>query len=125
MEKFSIKQIMTGENNKVLILSLEGILDSNQVFKLLGVLKNCMDNRRLKIIINLEKLKYICSTGLGAFIFIIDKFRKHAGDIRFSNIPGKLWRLFEMLDFQSSFKIFDTQEQAIASFRKNNVEISA
>ncbi|MGB4438785.1 MAG: STAS domain-containing protein [Sedimentibacter sp.] len=71
----------------------------NKVFELI-------DDKKLNIIINGEKLEYIDSTGLGILMSIYKKMQENSLNIKILNLKSNIYKLF---DITGLIKIFDIQ----------------
>ena len=71
-----------------------------------------------RIVIDLEKLEYIDSTGLGAMVFILQRNFDNGGDIKIAKLQGKARIVFDITKAYKIFDIFDTVEEAVAALQK-------
>jgi len=71
----------------------------NKIFELI-------DDKKLNIIINGEKLEYIDSTGLGILMSIYKKMQDNSLNIKILNLKSNIYKLF---DITGLIKIFDIQ----------------
>ncbi len=113
MDGFEVQRKMS---NDVVILHLKGYLDAHTAPQLEKALQTCIDQKEYKIIINFENLSYISSAGLGVFMGFIEEIRQHGGDLKFSNMNPKIFRVFDLLGFPNLFEIFDDERDALNKF---------
>lgn len=66
---------------------------------------------------SLKNLEYISSSGLRVLLTAVKKAREQKGDVRFFGIQPFVKDVFELFGFFRLFKIFDTEEEAVASFQ--------
>lgn len=71
-----------------------------------------------RIVVDLEKLEYIDSTGLGAMVFILQRNFDNGGDIKIAKLQGKARIVFDITKAYKIFDIFDTVEEAVAALQK-------
>ena len=113
---FNISEIMLPNNEKGIAIGLTGSIDAttNQQFE--QELTDILTQGFKRIILVLQGIKYINSTGLGTIVKCVDIFREAGGDIKMVGIPTKVIALFEMLGLLALFETFDTTDDAIQSF---------
>lgn len=113
MSEFSVTQY---ERDDISILEPAGYLDLHTVPIFEKALHTLMDANRYKIIVDMNKLQYISSAGLGVFMGFIEDFREHNGDIKLCALPPRVYKVFDLLGFPSLFNIFDTLEETLTAF---------
>src|SRR5947209_1348831 len=69
-----------------------------------------------KLIINLEKVKYVDSTGLGLLILAYKAMLRAGGDIKLLHVQQHLMKILVMTKVISVFETFDSESAAISSF---------
>ena len=100
----------------IAVLKLEGFLDAHTAPNFEQAIQKEMEAKRIRIIIDCEKLTYISSAGLGVFMSFIEELRDQGGDIKISGVIPKVRQVFDILGFNSLFDILDTIPQAAAKF---------
>jgi anti-sigma B factor antagonist len=105
------------ESGSTSIVDLSGDLDAHTSIQLERVIQDLIDKGRTNIIINFSKLNYISSAGLGVFMSFIDEVRSKGGDIKFSNMPDKIFQVFDLLGFPLLYEIYDDEHKAIEKFQ--------
>ena len=70
-----------------------------------------------KVIIDLSKVDWMNSTGLGILISGYTTLRNHDGQLRLVNVTAKIESLLVITKLASVFETCDTVEEAIASFK--------
>jgi anti-sigma B factor antagonist len=101
----------------VTILDLSGDLDAHTSVQLERTIQELIQSQRYNLIINFSKLNYISSAGLGVFMAFIDEVRNKGGDIKFSNMPEKIYQIFDLLGFPMLYEIYDDEKEAIEKFK--------
>ena len=66
-----------------------------------------------KYIINLEDVEYISSTGIEMLYRLQQEFHEQYGTVLVTNVPGKIYGLFDKIGVTTLLKISETPEQAI------------
>ena len=108
----------TDEEAAISVVKLEGFLDADTVLRLRKVLFDLIKKEHYKLIINLEKLEYISSAGVGVFIGMIKRVRENGGDIIFLHPLPTVYRVLDILGLTKIFKIVDRYEDAVAKLKK-------
>jgi len=116
-EVFMNFKAIESADGKVLIISTPPRLTTENSDGLKKLLKNYVDEGRYNIVINLTGTDYLDSSGLGAIVSKIAQTRSNNGDIRLASVNEYVMNLLELTHINQIIKIFDTPEQAAASFR--------
>lgn len=110
--------VSRNDDNDISVLHLSGFLDAHTVPKFEDALQTLIKEDRTMITVNLEKLDYISSAGLGVFMGFIEEIREKGGDIKLSNLSSKVYKVFDLLGFPALFEIFDEESEAISKFNQ-------
>ncbi len=105
------------ESGTANIIDISGDLDAHTSIELERSIQSLIDNSRTNIIVNFSKLNYISSAGLGVFMSFIDEVRSKGGDIKFTNMPDKIFQVFDLLGFPLLYEIYDDEHKAIEKFQ--------
>lgn len=111
----TIKEVMHGD---VAVLSLKGNLmgepDTTEVReKIYSLLQ---DDIR-KVVLDLGKVKWLNSSGLGTLISAMTSVRNKGGELCIANVTEKVESLFMITQLIKVFKTYETIDRAIASFK--------
>jgi anti-sigma B factor antagonist len=71
------------------------------------------------VILNLEKVDYIDSTGLGTMVICFTTFRKAGGALKLVNLDKRAIELLVLTKLATVFEIFTDEQDAINSFFPN------
>ena len=69
-----------------------------------------------KIVINLANVAFLDSSGVGTLIAIWRNASSNSGDLRLTGIRPAVRTIFEITRLHRVFEIYETEEEAIASF---------
>lgn len=69
-----------------------------------------------KIILDLSQLKFVDSSGLGAMLSFLRQLNGMGGDLKLCGMSKPIRALFELVRMHRVFEIFNTREEAAASF---------
>ncbi len=103
-------------NTAVSVVGLVGSLDIQNVEEFEQILIKLFKERRYKIVLNLEKLTYISSAGIGVLMSVIKEVRKNRGDIKLTNVCPDVYKVLDLLELPGIFHILKTEQDAINSF---------
>jgi anti-sigma B factor antagonist len=80
-------------------------------------INHLVDEGRVNILINLQDVTYVDSCGIGVLVAKYVSLRRKGGDLRFVNLTPRSRRLLEITKLMGIFRIFDSEDEAVASFR--------
>jgi len=69
-----------------------------------------------KVLISFTNVDHLSSAALGTLITINNKIRGRDGQLRLAEIDPQIYEVFVITKLNKLFQIFDTSEQAMASF---------
>lgn len=99
-----------------LIVYLEGRLDVTVATDVEEQLIKLIDDEGEKhIILNLEQVEYMSSSGFRACIAILRKLKQRDGSLKLCNIRPSVKRIFDVIELTSLFDIYDSEEAALQS----------
>jgi len=99
-----------GETN---VLQIEGRLDTTNYGELEHHLSSLTDNDELNILLNLDKLEYISSSGLRILLMFLKKIKAVDGRFMLCGLSYDIREIFEISGFINIFEIFENQEAAL------------
>jgi len=104
------------DKNGINIIEVAGrvVYESENEFR-----KSIMDliaQDRVKLVLDLSKLSYINSSGLGILINLLKTVQAKGGDIKLAGLQGELRELFSITSLDQIFSVFSTPDEAVAAF---------
>ena len=75
-----------------------------------------LDRKNIRIVLDLEKVRFIDSAGLGDLVAWKKRALQLGGDVRLLRPRDKVRDLFELMALTRVFRIFDDEAEAVASF---------
>jgi anti-sigma B factor antagonist len=106
--------------NNIFVISLKGeLIEKNQASGLIELLEQKISAGENNIILNLEDLKYMNSTGLNVLINILTKCRNSGGEAILSSLSSKVKQLFLVTRLNSVFTVVETTEDAFTYFNES------
>ncbi|MGH9753814.1 MAG: STAS domain-containing protein [Blastocatellia bacterium] len=102
--------------NDVTVLDLEGnlALDENARFR--KYVSGAIDAGARKLIVNLARVKYMDSSGLGELISCYTTLQRVNGHIKLLHLNNRLQYLLAITKLNSVFETFDSEPAAVSSF---------
>ena len=104
------------EKDGVMICYINGEVTIDTVTELKKTFKVIIDNKWLKVLLNLKDLEYIDSSGLASFVEFSIDLKAIQGAISLSNLPPKILSIFGITKLEKMFKIFECEEEALKDF---------
>ncbi len=99
--------------------SLQGeLIDRNQAMPLLSEIDDAISKSENKILINLQDLKYMNSSGLNVLINILTKARKGGGDVAICCVNKKVNELLVITKLNDVFNVSLSPEDALQILNK-------
>lgn len=71
-----------------------------------------------RIILNLRDITYIDSGGLGTLVSLYTTARNAGGAVKLANLTQRVDDLLQVTKLVTIFEVFDSEEEAIESFKK-------
>jgi anti-sigma B factor antagonist len=103
----------------ITILALAGQLDAHTAQEFERFLERIVrDEGKRQIVLDMERLEYISSAGLGVLMGLIEEVRTKEGDIKLARLPEKIFHVLDLLGFPLVFQIFSGVDEAEAAFNK-------
>ncbi|MDY0095608.1 MAG: STAS domain-containing protein, partial [Candidatus Vecturithrix sp.] len=101
------------QHPEMVMVRINGPLDTVASYEFHEKMESLVQNGVYKFIVNLEKLDYISSAGIGVFPGMSLELQKNQGGIVFIHVPPKTYKLFDMIGLTTIFRIKNTLEEAI------------
>jgi len=116
MENFTVMARPASSNTAVSVVDIKGVLDINSVDDFENLLHKLFNQKQFKIILNMENLTYVSSAGIGVMVGLIRDVRKNRGDIKITNTPPDIYKVFDLLELPGIFHFLKTEQEAVAQF---------
>jgi anti-anti-sigma factor len=95
-------------------IDLAGRLDSKNSGTLEEILTEALvDQEHYRLIVNMDGVEYISSSGLKALVAAWRLAREHGGDVLLTNLQHRIMEIFDMIGFDMMFNIYETPADAI------------
>lgn len=80
-------------------------------------LKEYFNKPKTKLILNLENIDFVDSTGFGVFLSIMKTANNNYGFFKICNINAEVMELFKLLQLHNVFEIYSSLEDCVESFQ--------
>jgi len=105
------------QKDKVDIIKCKGRLDVNSAVDFKNRMKEIIDSGRSKITIDLGRVTFIDSTGLGALVSCLRAANQKGGDVKLCCLKPEIRMVIELTRLHRVFEIFGSEADTVASFR--------
>lgn len=95
------------------VAELAGVIDGTTVIKFQDALEEITKKGVRKLILDMAKVRYVNSTGLGSLVKYADKFKSAGGGMALIRVTAKVKIVIEMLGLQAFFEICADERQAL------------
>ena len=110
-------RIETADDGRVTVVSVEGELvlgPPETAFK--RKIDELIEQGRVNLVIDLAKVRYVDSSGLGALVRALTETQKEGGQAKLLNAGPRIVKLLEITKLNSIFEMYDDHEAAVSSF---------
>ena len=80
-------------------------------------LKEYFNKPKTKLILDLESIDFIDSTGFGVFLSIMKTANNNYGFFKICNINSEVMELFKLLQLHNVFEIYSTLDDCVESYQ--------
>ncbi|HEY8297057.1 MAG TPA: STAS domain-containing protein [Candidatus Baltobacteraceae bacterium] len=94
------------------VVDLNGEIDVYTSPKVKDAIGDLIDKGHYNLVINLEKVRYIDSTGLGVLIGGLKRVREHGGTVNLVCTNPQIKKIFDITGLVKIFGIYDDEDAA-------------
>lgn len=110
-------KLTSREENGVVILEPKGkIMGGPDATILHDQLHDLIDQQKKRVVIDLSKVEWMNSTGLGILISGLTTLRNNGGELKLARVTDKIESLLTITKLITVFESFDDVEEAVKSF---------
>lgn len=103
------------EQEELVVVAPRGGLDMASATQL--KLQDCIDAGKTRLVLDLEAVDYIDSSGLGEIVRAMKRAREAGGDLRLCRPREEVFRILEITGLNKAISLYPTREDALASWR--------
>lgn len=112
--------IQEREHEGICILDLKGRLTVGEpVSSLREKIRELADDGKVNVVLNLEGVDYIDSTGLGGLVISFTTLKKAGGALKILNLSKRNVELLILTKLTTVFELFGDEQDAVNSFFPN------
>ena len=97
------------EKNGITLINLQGQIDVTVAPKLRDLIRDLIEKGHIKIAINMKKVDFIDSSGLGIFVIAFKLINEKGGVIKLINMNDQVKQLFKVTKLLQHFEIVKQQ----------------
>ena len=110
----------TSERYGSVVIEFKGnVMGGPDAVSLNEKLHELIDAGKTNVVVDLAKVKFMNSSGLGMLIGGLTTIRKAGGDLRLANATDKIQSLLMVTKLIKVFKNFDSVDKAVESFNED------
>jgi len=111
-------KLTSREIKDVVVLEPKGkIMGGPDATMLHDQLHDFIDQNKKKVVIDLGKVDWMNSTGLGILISGLTTLRNNGGELKLANVTDKIQSLLTITKLITVFECFNSVDEAVASFK--------
>ncbi len=113
MAEFKHKTVKTNKDIEYLVFELPKEMPSDSICDFEKEMITLIQKDKNNIIIDFSNTSYICSRGVGILAYALGKARKKNGDIKLMKLAKFVKKLFEVIQLDQIFEIYETLDEII------------
>lgn len=106
------------------VIAVSGEIDVYTAPRLRETLISLVDAGNYRLIVDLEGVEFLDSTGLGVLVGGLKRVRAHDGAIDLVCTQGRILRIFRITGLSKVFNIYDSVDEALASHVKPDLRLA-
>lgn len=110
--------INTRSKGEVVVLDIAGEIDLYNAPEIKDIINKLIEEKQYNVVINLEQVSYIDSSGIGALISSLSNLKKYQGGLKIINVYASVRKVFELTKLTSFFEIYENEDEAVNAFNK-------
>jgi anti-sigma B factor antagonist len=115
MAELNISERQVGD---ITVLDMDGKITIGEgSVALRTAIRRLLEEGKKKILLNLAKVGYIDSSGIGELVSSYTGITKEEGQLKLLNLTQKLQDLLTITKLLTVFDVYESEEEALASFK--------
>ena len=110
-------QLATRKVYDVLVVDLNGRLDSRSVGDVGDQVVQLVQAAQMRILLNLANVAYISSAGLRVILRAAKLAQENRGELKICSASGAVQEVLETAGFDSLIKLYSSEQAAVSAFR--------
>ncbi len=104
------------DEGDISVIMLEGDLGLKGTDKLVSEFVKLQDEGRYKLVVDIDRVTFICSSGLGALAVTLKNLREKGGDLKLVNPNGDVAEKLKITELDGQFDICSNVREAMGRF---------
>lgn len=96
------------------IVALSGEIDLHRTPEVHKALVGVCQERPARLVINLQEVSYIDSSGIGTLVEVFRRVNGYRGELRLCGLNERVYSVFEITKLNHFFKIYPSEAEALA-----------
>jgi anti-sigma B factor antagonist len=106
------------EQDDIVIISLTGkIMGGPEATEINEKFNQLIDDKKLKVVIDLNEVEWMNSSGLGILIGAVSLYKNNDGQLRLIHVSDRIQNLLKITKLAGIFETSNSLEEAISSFK--------
>jgi anti-anti-sigma factor len=90
------------------------VVAGNEIFTLHSQVGDAIEKYG-DVVLQLDRLEFVDSSGLGALMRLMQAARTKGGDLKLCGVPARIMKMLELTHLHTQFEIYDAIEEAITA----------
>jgi anti-anti-sigma factor len=99
--------------NGIQIVEVHGRIDPSTTASFEQELNSIISKPEVRIVLNMQNVEYISSSGLRVFLTALKKVKAGKGDLKLCCLNSNVQKIFQIAGFVQLFEILNTEEEAV------------
>ena len=109
-------ELIKENRGEIIILHISGYMIADKIDSLKQVIGNFFSSNVNKVVLNLQKVKMTDSSGIGAIVFMLKRFRIRGGDVKIACANGNVAEIFHMIRLHKAVDMYSSVKEAAEAF---------
>ncbi len=110
-------KIIREEKEDITVFHISGFMTGDTIELFRQSFENTLNAGKNRIVLNMENVKMIDSSGIGAIVFMVKRCRP-LGDVKITGVQGHAEKIFCMLKLYKIIDMYSSVNEAVTAFRK-------
>ena len=109
-------EITKEKKGDITVLHLDGKVNVTSTPQLMSELQNLIKDGNKFILIDLEKVSFLSSSGIGTIAATFNDLKERGGALKLAGLSNELLHVFEITGLNKRINILSTVEEGLSSF---------